>query len=161
MLSNDRTFRRRFTRGGLPRCDGTVLQQSGSLPHRTVKRHTVGALMVLVASAGFGTLAIFGTVAVEVGLNTTTLLTFRFAVGTALLWLGLGLGVLYAAFSGLFIPAGVAGITFYTFPVYVYALSVTLLDERLSARKIGALVLALAGVVVIQTDEEHSSGSPT
>lgn len=129
--------------------------------------------MVLVASAGFGTLAIFGTVAVEIGLNTTTLLSFRFAVGTALLWIGLGLrdrahlpsgrqlrialglGVLYAAFSGLFfwgllfVPAGVAGITFYTFPVYVYALSVTLLDERLSARKLGALALALAGVFLI------------
>jgi drug/metabolite transporter (DMT)-like permease len=129
--------------------------------------------MVLVASAGFGTLAIFGTVAVEVGLNTTTLLTCRFAIGTALLWIGLGLrgrahplsgrqlrialglGVLYAVFSGLFfwgllfVPAGVAGITFYTFPVYVYALSVTLLDERLSTRKLGALALALSGVFLI------------
>jgi drug/metabolite transporter (DMT)-like permease len=129
--------------------------------------------MVLVASAGFGTLAIFGTVAVEVGLNTTTLLTCRFAIGTALLWIGLGLrgrahllsgrqlrialglGVLYAVFSGLFfwgllfVPAGVAGITFYTFPVYVYALSVTLLDERLSTRKLGALALALLGVFLI------------
>jgi drug/metabolite transporter (DMT)-like permease len=49
----------------------------------------------------------------------------------------------------LFVPAGVAGITFYTFPVYVYALSVTLLDEQLSARKVGALVLALSGVFLI------------
>jgi drug/metabolite transporter (DMT)-like permease len=129
--------------------------------------------MVLVASAGFGTLAIFGKFAEEAGLNTTTLLTYRFLLGTALLWvalvvwgrarllpgrklrIALGLGVLYAAFSALFfwgllfVPAGVAGITFYTFPVFVYALSVTVLDERLSPRKLGALVLALAGVFLI------------
>jgi drug/metabolite transporter (DMT)-like permease len=129
--------------------------------------------MVLVASAGFGTLAIFGKFAEEAGLNTTTLLTYRFLLGTALLWIALavwgrarllpgrklrialGLGVLYAAFSALFfwgllfVPAGIAGITFYTFPVFVYALSVTVLDERLSPRKLGALVLALAGVFLI------------
>jgi len=129
--------------------------------------------MVLVASAGFGTLAIFGKFAEEAGLNTTTLLTYRFLLGTALLWvalavwgrarllpgrklrIALGLGVLYAAFSALFfwgllfVPAGIAGITFYTFPVFVYALSVTALDERLSPRKLGALVLALAGIFLI------------
>jgi drug/metabolite transporter (DMT)-like permease len=130
-------------------------------------------VLVLVASAGFGTLAIFGKAATAAGLNTTTLLTFRFLVGTALLWVGLvlygrarvlrgrklrialGLGVLYAAFSGFFfwglrfVPAGVAAIAFYTYPVYVYAVSVTLLDERLSARKLLALACSLAGVAFI------------
>lgn len=51
-----------------------------------MNRQTVGAVMVLVASAGFGTLAIFGKFAARVGLNITTLLTFRFVIGTALLW---------------------------------------------------------------------------
>ncbi len=138
-----------------------------------VKRQTVGALMVLVASAGFGTLAIFGKFAARAGLNDTTLLTFRFVVGTALLWVvlalwgrvrllrgrrlrvALALGVLYAVFTvfffwGLdFVPAGVAGITFYTYPVYVYALSAVALDERLSARKLAALAASLVGVTLI------------
>jgi drug/metabolite transporter (DMT)-like permease len=126
--------------------------------------------MVLSASVCFGTLAIFGKFAEEAGLNTTTLLTFRFIFGTAFVWLGLalagrasvlpsdqrrpalGLGFLYAAFTGLFfwgllfVPAGVAGLAFYTYPVYVYALSVTFLDERLTRFKLLALVFALAGV---------------
>lgn len=129
--------------------------------------------MVLVASVGFGTLAIFGKVAAEANLNTTTLLTYRFSFGTALLWLGLvswgrarvlprvklwtalGLGLLYAVFSGLFfwgllfVSAGVAGITFYTFPVYVFVISALLLDESLSKRKLGALALAVGGVALI------------
>lgn len=136
-------------------------------------RQRVGVLMGLGAAACFGTLAIFGKIAEEVGLQTTTLLTFRFLLGAALLWFGLvasgratlldtrerrvalALGVLYALFTGLyfwgllFIPAGLTGLVFYTYPVYVYALAVWLLDERLSRYKLGALVLALGGVGLI------------
>jgi drug/metabolite transporter (DMT)-like permease len=129
--------------------------------------------MVMVASAGFGTLAIFGKFATDAGLNTTTLLTYRFGIGTALVWGGLvvwgrarllprpelwtalALGLLYAAFSGLFfwgvllVPAGVAGVTFYTFPVYVYVISTVVLGESLSRRKLVALVAAVGGVALI------------
>ena len=129
--------------------------------------------MVLFASAGFGTLAIFGKVAAAAALNTTTLLTYRFGLGTAILWGGLalwgrahllageklatalGLGLLYAAFSGLFfwglrfVPAGAAGITFYTFPVYVYLISAVALEESLSGRKLAALALAVGGVALV------------
>ena len=138
-----------------------------------MKRQTVGALMVMAASAGFGTLAIFGKFAADAGLNTTTLLTYRFSIGTALIWVGLavwgrarllprpqlwaalGLGLLYAAFSGLFfwgllfVPAGVAGVAFYTFPVYVYIIAATALDEPLSRRRLIALVMAVGGVALI------------
>ena len=138
-----------------------------------MNRETVGVVMVLFAAAGFGTLAIFGKFAEEAGLNTTTLLTFRFVVAAVLLWLGLvvwgrarllsgrrlraalALGVLYATFSALFfwgllfVPAGVAGIAFYTYPVGVYVLSVTFLDEGLSGRKLVALVFALGGVALV------------
>lgn len=126
--------------------------------------------MVLAASACFGTLAIFGKLAEDAGLSIATLLTFRFLFGTAFLWIGLGLtgratvlprdqrrpalglGILYAAFTALFfwgllfVPAGVAGLAFYTYPVYVYALSVTFLAERLTLHKLLALVFALVGV---------------
>lgn len=134
---------------------------------------TVGGLLVLVAAACFGTLAIFGKAAETAGINTTTLLTFRFVFGTALIWAGLGLwgrarllptrerriatllGVVYAGFSGLFfwgltfVPAGVAGLTFYTYPVYVYLLSVTFLDERITLQTVAALALSLVGVGLV------------
>ena len=138
-----------------------------------MKGKTIGVVMVLVASACFGTLAIFGKFAEDAGLNTTTLLTYRFVLGTALLWAGLAvwgrgimltgrhlrvalaLGVLYAAFSALFfwgllfVPAGVAGITFYTFPILVYVLSVRYLDESITRRKLLALGIAIGGILLI------------
>lgn len=138
-----------------------------------MKRHTVGVFFVLIASAGFGTLAIFGKFAEAAGLNTATLLTFRFAIGAALLWAGLlflgrvralsrdqlrtavALGLLYAGFSALFfwgllyVPAGVAAIAFYTYPAYVYAISVAVLGEGLSRLKLLALLVAVAGVGLI------------
>lgn len=129
--------------------------------------------MALTAAAGFGTLAIFGKLADDAGLNTTTLLTYRFIFATAFLWIGLviwrrarvlpkrerrvalALGFLYAAFSGLFfwgllfIPAGLTSIVFFTYPIHVYILAVVLLDESLSRYKLGALALALSGVALI------------
>jgi drug/metabolite transporter (DMT)-like permease len=138
-----------------------------------VNRQTVGALMVLSASAGFGTLAIFGKFAARVGLNVTSLLTFRFIIGTGLLWavlwlwghsrllggrqlrVALALGVLYAIFTAFFfrglefVPAGVAGITFYTYPVYVYVISAVARDEHLSRRRLVALAASLVGVGLI------------
>lgn len=136
-------------------------------------RRTLGGLLVLVAAICFGTLAIFGKAADTAGLNTTTLLTFRFLIGTGLIWVGLGLwgrarllaprerriaallGVIYAAFSGLFfwglgfVPAGVAGLTFYTYPVYVYLIGVTFLDERITYQTVAALGLSLLGVGLV------------
>jgi drug/metabolite transporter (DMT)-like permease len=122
---------------------------------------------------GFGTLPIFGTWAATAGLNTTTLLSFRFLIGSVLvvgtvgaigglqvrsrreLLLMSGIGVMYAVFSGFFfwglryVPAGVAGIVFYTYPVFVYVLSMTFLGETVTSRKVLALVLSVSGVVLI------------
>ena len=140
---------------------------------RAPSYQTVGVLMALVAAACFGTLAIFGKLAEAAGLDTTTLLTYRFVLATVFIWTGLvlwrrarilpkrkrrvafALGFLYAAFSALFfwgllfIPAGLTSLVFFTYPVYVYIFAVTLLDESLSPYKLGALVLALSGVALI------------
>lgn len=143
-----------------------------------MKQESFGILLVFVASCCFGTLAIFGKYAEASGLDTITLLTYRFSLGTVILWAGLALwgrarlltgralriavilGVLYAVFSTLFfwgilfIPAGVAGITFYTFPVIVYILALKFLNETMTARKVIALIVASIGVVFIITGDE-------
>jgi drug/metabolite transporter (DMT)-like permease len=129
--------------------------------------------MVVLAAVGFGTIGIFGKLATAAGLNNATLLTVRFAVATALLAGYLvardhtprpnrrqlatmaGLGIPYAVLTGayfwglVYIPAGLATITLYTYPVYVYAVSAALLDESLTPLKGVALVLALSGIVLI------------
>lgn len=134
---------------------------------------TVGGLMVLVAATGFGTLAIFGKVAEAAGLTRPTLLFFRFLIGAVIVWgvllardeAGLltgqplratgVLGVIYALltlayFWGLsFMTASLTAIVFYTYPIWVFVLSVILLDEHLTRPVVGALGLALAGVVLV------------
>jgi len=133
----------------------------------------LGGLLVFAAAAGFGTLAIFGKLAAATGLDTPTLLLFRFVVATVALWAVLGpfgrlrllsgrplrtalaMGVVYGLmtvlfFEGLaFLSAGLAAIVFYTYPVFVFAISTVVLDERLTRPRLVALVAAVAGVALL------------
>lgn len=133
-----------------------------------------GIALVLVSAAGFGTLGIFGKLAAAVGLTIPTLLFFRFLLASVVVWsllaargrlvrlrgrdlaVGLGLGAFgYAVMSGLyfwglsFMTAGIAGIVLFTYPVFVVALAVLVLDERITRRTALALALTLLGVVLI------------
>ena len=134
---------------------------------------TVGGLMVLLAASGFGTLAVFGKFAEATGLSRPTLLFFRFAIGAGIVWAVLAarqdltilsgralyativLGVIYglltlAYFRGLsYMTASLTSIVFYTYPVFVFALSVPILEEQLTRLSVAALGLALAGVVMV------------
>lgn len=134
---------------------------------------SVGGLQVFAAAAGFGTLAIFGKLATAAGLDTPTLLFFRFVVATAALWavfgslgrvrilagrqlrVALAMGIVYGLmtvlfFEGLeFLPAGLAAVVFYTYPVFVFAISTAALDERVTRPKLLALVAAIAGVGIL------------
>lgn len=138
-----------------------------------MREETVGALLVAGSAVGFGTLAIFGKLAEAAGLGRPPLLFFRFLVGGALVWAFLvarddvrvlsgrsagatvGLGAMYAAltiayFAGLVhLTAGLAAVVFFTYPVYVLALSTLLLDERLTPRLVVSLALALAGLGLV------------
>lgn len=131
---------------------------------------TKGGLMVFAAAAGFGTLAIFGKLAVQTGPSIATLLLFRFVVGTIILWFGFGylgqlrrlsgrrlgialaLGSLYGIMTGLFfwgleyLSASLAALILYSYPAYVFLLSTVVLNERLTQAKLLALVLVGIGV---------------
>lgn len=138
-----------------------------------MREATVGGLMVLVAATGFGTLAIFGKLAEAAGLTRPTLLFFRFLIAAGIVWAVLVarreaqflsgeplratavLGVIYALltlsyFWGLsFMTASLTSIVFYTYPIWVFVLSVLLLDEQLTRPVVAALGLAIAGVVLV------------
>ncbi|KAB1196086.1 MULTISPECIES: DMT family transporter [Haloferax] len=134
----------------------------------------LGTALVVLSALGFGTLGIFGKLATSAGLSIPTVLTFRFLLATVLVWVwlgargklrllsgralvvGLGLGCFgYATMSLLYfvgleyLTAGLTGIVLYTYPVFVVALAVAVLDEPVTRRTISALVVALAGVVLI------------
>lgn len=138
-----------------------------------VRESTNGALLVLGAAAGFGTLGIFGEVAIAIDLELATLLTFRFVLATFVViglalargwafprsgrdWAAtLALGVVYTAMtlfffvSLRFLTAGMATIVLYTYPTFVVAMSAAVLGEAVTLRKLLALGLATSGVALV------------
>jgi drug/metabolite transporter (DMT)-like permease len=140
--------------------------------------------MVLGAAAGFGTIGIFGKLAVAVELPLATLLPVRFALATAAVivlavlrnwalpqsarqWAGtFALGIVYTAmtisyFTSLrYLPAGLATIVLYTYPAFVVVLSTAVLNEPVSARTLLALMASMGGVaLVVGVDPGRGTGA--
>ena len=144
---------------------------------------THGIGLMVVSATSFGTLGIFGKMAMSAGLPIATVLAFRFGLASLVLWAGLsalgrlrrlhgrnllyGLllgGVFYAVQSGLYfvglayMTAGLVGIIIYVYPVLVVALSVVLLDEAVTIQVLLSLILAIGGVVLVMgADPEGAS----
>lgn len=133
---------------------------------------TTGGWLVLGAAAGFGTIPIFGELAMSAGVNNPSLLSIRFLLAAIVLltiltiWqkgipeasqIGaiVGLGIAYAAMTGaffaglVFLPAGTAAMLLYTYPAYVYLIGIFILGEPISKEKVAALGLALTGMILI------------
>jgi len=132
-----------------------------------------GVALVVAGAALFGTLGIFGEVALDVGLSTAALLGGRFLAATAVLWgalavrghpvrldartlaAELGLGVVYGVMSLTYfeslswLSAGVATLVLFTYPVQVTLVSAVALDEPVTLPKALALCTALGGVALV------------
>jgi drug/metabolite transporter (DMT)-like permease len=136
-----------------------------------------GTLFCLASGAAFGSMAIFGKLAYDEGATVGTLLAARFIIGAVLFWalvlaggslrearalarrdvrLGLGLGALgYAAQAGLYfvaltrIDASILALLLYTFPAMVMVAAVVLRRERVNPRRLLALGLTSAGLVLV------------
>ncbi|KKX56119.1 DMT family transporter [Brevibacillus borstelensis] len=133
-----------------------------------------GVLYVFASAAGFGVMSIFAIYAYEAGASVSTLLFLRFLLAALLffVWMavkreplrisrqqGLALfclgGVLYTLqslsfFSSVqYIPASMAALLLYTFPVYVAVLNYFVNKEALRKQTIGAMALSLAGLVLV------------
>ena len=136
----------------------------------------MGAVLCLLSAAGFGAMAIFGKLAYEAGVSTHALLLVRFAIGAALLvallaavpalrprrpgrtalLVGLGLGAIgYATQAGLFfaalrrLDASLLALLLYTYPAWVTLAAFALGREALSRRRLVALGLSSAGLVIV------------
>jgi len=136
-------------------------------------RSAAGVALVIGSAVCFGTLGVFGKLAYRLGLTTPQLLSYRFALAAVLLWLAAGVtqqglpprrsliglaimgGVGYvgqsaAYFSALhFIPVSTTALLLYTFPVAVTLLATLLFHEPLGWAKIGAVVLAFIGTMLV------------
>jgi drug/metabolite transporter (DMT)-like permease len=140
------------------------------------RRRALGVALVLVAGASFASGSIFATLAYEAGLDWVTLMWWRFLIGASLAWLwvaispgrrsivrsmprrqvviALGLGALYTGNAGTYyagietVPAALAGVLVYIYPVFVALLSLRFATRLPGRRPWIALGLAIAGVVL-------------
>ena len=126
-----------------------------------------GILLVAISAASFGVLPIFTKFAYQYGTGTYTLLFLRFLVGAVFMLslisirkmplpsareIGIFLlmgGVVYVGQSTTFFlalrhaSAGVVSLLLYLYPAFVTAGSVLFFGERITKRKLLALVMAL------------------
>jgi drug/metabolite transporter (DMT)-like permease len=134
----------------------------------------MGALLCILSAAAFGAMAIFGKLAYDEGVEVGDLLLVRFALAAAaLLAVAFARGALrglprraalaslamgavgYATQSGLFfsalerMDASLLALVLYTYPVLVCVGAIALGRERASARRLGALLVASAGVALV------------
>ena len=134
----------------------------------------VGPLLCLLSAVGFGATAIFGKLAYDAGVEVGDLLLVRFTLAAALLLaVAAGTGALhglarrsvlaalaigavgYATQSTLFfsalerMDASLLALILYSYPALVCAGAVALGRERLSARRVAALLAASAGVALV------------
>jgi drug/metabolite transporter (DMT)-like permease len=131
-----------------------------------------GALLVASSAAAFGALPIFARLAYAAGVDLYGVLVPRFALGAAVLalialargarWPGgrallavLSMGALgYTGQSFLYFSAlkhadaSLVALLLYSFPFIVAVLAAAFLGERLDAARIGALLLASAGLAM-------------
>ncbi len=135
---------------------------------------SAGILLIIISAVGFGTLGVFGIIAADEGLSIPTVLLLRFGIATVFIWaflwmrgrfrllrgrlliIALGLGGLgYTAMSGLyflgleFMTAGMVAIILYTYPAFVVCFVAIFHPSRITRVLIIALVLAIAGVMLI------------
>ena len=133
-----------------------------------------GVALCLASALGFGTTAIFAKLAYDADFSVLPLLALRFTFSGALLFLLVGArcsfrrpggrtilagfalgfcvisvqaGLLFAAFSR--IDASLAVVLHYSYPALVVTAALVWGREARSARRLGALSLALAGVVLV------------
>jgi drug/metabolite transporter (DMT)-like permease len=134
-------------------------------------------LFCIASATAFGAMGVLGKLAYDDGATVGTLLATRFALAAILFWAlmiasgaigelraltrrdlltALALGALgYAAQAGAYftalarMDAGLLSLVLYTFPAIVAVAGILLGRDRIDARRLAALVLASAGLVLV------------
>ncbi len=140
-----------------------------------------GTTLVVVGAAAFASLAVFGRLATEAGMRSSTLLQWRFGLATLVMastgiftstripsrmrWYLLGSGIVYTTQTSLYfeslgrITAGTTSLLLYLAPAFVVVYSM-ILGRRPSRAQVVAFVVALAGLLVIVGAPSPADASP-
>ncbi|MHB8778907.1 MAG: DMT family transporter [Anaerolineales bacterium] len=135
-------------------------------------KRLIGILLIGISAASFGTLAIFGRYAYADGMDIFTVLFLRFGISALFMILILllrrehfpsrrilaqlvGMGALgYVGQSFLYMTAikyastGLVALLLYLYPIFVFILSILILQEKATSIKVIALILALVGLAL-------------
>jgi drug/metabolite transporter (DMT)-like permease len=153
------------------------------------RRTALGIGLVLVAGVSFASGSVLATLAYRLGLDWLNVMWWRFLVGAGLAWawvllsprrragfaamprrqvaIALGLGTVYAGNAGTYyagletVPAALAGVLVYVYPVIVALLSLRFATRLPGRRPYIALILAIAGVVLTVGGVDVGAGTPT
>jgi drug/metabolite transporter (DMT)-like permease len=140
------------------------------------RRRALGIALIVVSAAGFGSASVLAAPIYATGLDWLGLVSWRFLIGAGLAWAWVlasarrraavrrlsrrqvgtaaALGALYTGNAGTYyagletVPAALAGILVYTYPVTVALLSMRFASRLPGRRPWIALVLALTGVAL-------------
>jgi len=131
-------------------------------------------LLILISTLGFSVYPILGKVVFAGGAGLSTVLFVRFVIAALFLWIiviwregfprltlrtwlvlwGMG-GIVYSMMAGLyissvlFIPASLAALLLYAYPVIVTVLAVLTKQEELSSFKLAGLLISTFGLVLV------------
>lgn len=141
-------------------------------PERATTSRAIGASLIILSAAAFGTLGIFARLSYADGADPLTVLMLRFGLaapvmlilmalrrapmprGWTLVWLvlmgGLGyVGQSFAYFTAVSVASpGLVALLFYTYPAIVTVLAALFLRERLRASTISMLIIVLVGTAL-------------
>jgi drug/metabolite transporter (DMT)-like permease len=156
---------------GSPEAAVGVVETQSAAP---AARSSAGIALCIASASAFGAMAVLGKVAYDHGATVGTLLSVRFIVAAALMWVlvavrgdwrglqrrdvvtGLLLGAIgYAAQSGAFfaalerMDAGLLSLVLYTYPALVTVAAIALRRERANRRRMVALGMASLGLVLV------------
>ncbi len=136
-------------------------------------QYLYGFILIFISAVSFGAAPIFTEYVYREGLNTQSLLFFRFSIAAVIVWIIIFslnkklphkkdilplflLGFLgysgqsFSYFKALtFIPPALVAILLYLYPVIVTLISLFILKERITARKTVSLFLAVAGTALV------------
>ena len=147
-----------------------------------------GTLSCIAAGAGFGAMGVLGKLAYDDGVTVGTLLAARFALAGLVFWalmaasgagrelralrrrdvltaLALGAGC-YALQAGAYfaalprMDAGLLSLLVYLFPAFVTVAAIALGRESADTRRVGALAIALTGLVLVLAGAETGGLDP-
>ena len=132
-----------------------------------------GFILIFISAVSFGAVPIFTEFVYREGLNTQSVLFLRFSIAAVIMWilvfslkkklpekrdlitlfllgfLGYA-GQSFSYFKALvFIPPSLVSILLYLYPVIVTLISIFILKERITLRKITALILAVGGTILV------------